>query len=61
MSEAARARERLEFETAAEAVTKGNWGKDSKPSDQHILDIPASKGLQFTSGGLEVCTTMCNF
>lgn len=53
MSEAARARERLEFETAAEAITKGKWGKDSKPSGQHILDISAPAGLQFTSGGLE--------
>lgn len=52
MSEAARARERLEFEAAAEAITQGKWGKDSKPSDQQILGASVGR-LQFTSGGSE--------
>ncbi|KAI3673292.1 hypothetical protein L6452_39409 [Arctium lappa] len=52
MSEAARARERLEFEAAAEATKQGKWGKDSKPSDQQILGASAGR-LQFTSGGSE--------
>ncbi|XP_024961360.1 G patch domain-containing protein TGH isoform X1 [Cynara cardunculus var. scolymus] len=52
MSEAARARERLEFEAAAEAVTQGKWGKESKPSNQQILGASAGR-LQFTSGGSE--------
>ncbi|KAI3504729.1 hypothetical protein L1887_26412 [Cichorium endivia] len=53
MSESARARERLEFEAAAEAITQGKWGKESQPSGQQILGVPGGRGLQFTSGGLE--------
>lgn len=56
MSESARARERLEFEAAAEAITQGKWGKESQsqPSgQQHILGVPGGRGLQFTSGGSE--------
>lgn len=53
MSESARARERLEFEAAAEAITQGKWGKESQPSGQQILDVPGGRGLQFTSGGSE--------
>lgn len=48
MSEASRARERLDFEAAAEAIQKGQWGKESKHSS-------ATGGMQFTSGGVEVC------
>lgn len=58
MSEAARARERLEFETAAEAIMKRHWGKSGKLSEQHILGISAPTGLQFTSGGVEVCNSL---
>lgn len=55
MSEAARARERLEFEAAAEATTQGKWGKESKASNQQILGASAGRELQFTSGGSEAC------
>ncbi|KAE8672566.1 G patch domain-containing protein TGH [Hibiscus syriacus] len=51
MSEAARAREKLDFEAAAEAIDKGKRGKESMVSAQP-LDFLAS-GMQFTSGGLE--------
>lgn len=51
MSEAARARERLEFEAAAIAITQGKWSKES----QQILGASAGQGLQFTSGGSEAC------
>lgn len=51
LSEAARARERLEFEAAAEAIEKGNSGKESKATSQLLGDL---SGLQFTSGGIEV-------
>ncbi|GKD02287.1 G patch domain-containing protein TGH [Tanacetum coccineum] len=53
MSKAARARERLEFEAAAEAVTQGKWGKESQSFSQQILGASAGRGLQFTSGGTE--------
>ncbi|PWA53952.1 hypothetical protein CTI12_AA440330 [Artemisia annua] len=53
MSEAARARERLEFEAAAEAVTQRKWGKEGQSSSQQILGASAGRGLQFTSGGTE--------
>lgn len=56
MSEAARALERLDFEAAAEAIEKGNWGKETKISTQkHITEYLATGGMQFTSGGSEVC------
>ncbi|KAI4335834.1 hypothetical protein L6164_014441 [Bauhinia variegata] len=54
MSEAARARERLDFEAAAEAMEKGNWGKGSKPSAPSLLDFSTAGVLQFTSGGPEL-------
>lgn len=54
MSEASRARERLEFESAAEAIQKGNSGKESIAANQLLADLSISAGLQFTSGGLEV-------
>ncbi|OMO63875.1 SWAP/Surp [Corchorus olitorius] len=51
MSEEARARERLDFEAAAEAIEKAKSGKGSmiptKPFDF------LATGMQFTSGGLE--------
>lgn len=53
MSEAARARERLEFETAAEAMEKGKSGKESQATSQLISDLSATAGLQFTSGGVQ--------
>lgn len=55
MSEAARARERLEFEAAAEAIGKGNWGKEISQSNQQMRDMSINTGLQFTPAGLEVC------
>ncbi|XVF49810.1 hypothetical protein PTKIN_Ptkin04bG0045700 [Pterospermum kingtungense] len=51
MSEAARARERLDFEAAAEAIEKGKQGKESMISAQPF-DFLAT-GMQFTSCGLE--------
>ncbi|KAK3040886.1 hypothetical protein RJ639_027881 [Escallonia herrerae] len=53
MSEAARARERLEFETAADAIQKGKWGSESWPANQQLLDLSTATGLQFTSAGVE--------
>ncbi|KAF7136331.1 hypothetical protein RHSIM_Rhsim08G0139200 [Rhododendron simsii] len=53
MSEAARARERLEFEAAAEAIRKGNWGKETSHSNQQMWVMPTTTSLQFTSAGLE--------
>lgn len=54
MSEAARARERLEFEAAAEAIEKGKGGKESKTPSQLLGDVLPTGGLLFTSGLLEV-------
>lgn len=56
MSEAARARERLEFESVAETINKGNHGKESVPPSELFSSTLATAGLQFTSGGAEVCT-----
>lgn len=56
MTEAARARERLDFEAAAEAIEKGKQGKESKVSTQSIANFLATAGMQFTSGGLQVCS-----
>ncbi|XP_071694477.1 G patch domain-containing protein TGH-like [Rutidosis leptorrhynchoides] len=53
MSEADRARERLEFEAAAEATKQGKWGKESQRSSQQTLAASVGR-LQFTSGGLEM-------
>ncbi|XP_071692743.1 G patch domain-containing protein TGH [Rutidosis leptorrhynchoides] len=53
MSEADRARERLEFEAAAEATKQGKWGKESQRSSQQTLAASVGR-LQFTSGGLEI-------
>ncbi|XP_021674990.2 G patch domain-containing protein TGH [Hevea brasiliensis] len=52
MSEAARAKERLDFEAAAEAIEKGKCNKESKFSTQQ-LEFSAGGGMQFTSAGLE--------
>ncbi|XVE56710.1 hypothetical protein DITRI_Ditri04bG0032700 [Diplodiscus trichospermus] len=51
LSEAARARERLDFEAVAEAIEKGKQGKEGMISTQPF-DFLAT-GMQFTSGGLE--------
>lgn len=51
MSESARARERLEFEAAADAIRKGSSGKESRDADQLLADLSATAGLQFTTGG----------
>ncbi|XP_031276859.1 G patch domain-containing protein TGH [Pistacia vera] len=53
MSEAARARERLDFEAAAEALQKGKSGEESLLTTQQFVGFPATGGLQFTSGGTE--------
>ncbi|KZV23156.1 G patch domain-containing protein 1 [Dorcoceras hygrometricum] len=53
MSEAARARERLEFEDAAEAMNKGKTGKENQAASQLLSDLAANAGLQFTSGGVQ--------
>lgn len=53
MTESARARERLEFEAAAEAIQKGSSGKVSGDANQLLADLSASAGLQFTMGGSE--------
>lgn len=55
MSELARARERLDFEAAAEAIEKGHCGKEIKNSILCITEYLAPGGMQFTSGGLQVC------
>lgn len=54
MSEAARARERLEFEAAAEAMGKANWVKETSHSNQQRRDVSVNMGLQFASAGLQV-------
>lgn len=54
MSEAARARERLEFEAAVEALEKGKPGRESKTPNQLLTDVLSSSGLLFTTGALEV-------
>lgn len=51
MSESARARERLEFEAAAEALWKGSSGKESRVASQLLADLSAAAGPQFTTGG----------
>lgn len=53
LSEAVRARERLDFEAAAEAIEKAKLGKESLMSTQQLLGFSAA-AMQFTSGGLEV-------
>lgn len=59
MSEAARAREKLDFEAAAEVLEKGKRGKESMVSTQPLDFLPT--GMQFTSGGLEVNLRWCFF
>lgn len=54
MSEVARARERLEFEAAADTVQKGNLDKERQATSQLLKDMSAAAGLQFTTGGVEV-------
>ncbi|CAH9143880.1 unnamed protein product [Cuscuta epithymum] len=53
MSEAARARERLEFEAVAEAIQKGKWGKESKSSNEFFSDTIAIAASRFTSSTIE--------
>lgn len=54
MSEAARARERLEFESVAETINKGKQGKDSVPPSELFSSTLATAGLQFTPGAVEL-------
>ena len=61
MSEAARAREKLDFEAAAEAIEKGLQGKESNLSTQQFMEMSATKAMDFTPGGLEVCLRKCHF
>ncbi|VFQ64931.1 unnamed protein product [Cuscuta campestris] len=53
MSEAVRARERLEFEAVAEAIQKGKWGKESKPLNEFFSDTIAVAASRFTSSTVE--------
>ncbi|XP_057951463.1 G patch domain-containing protein TGH [Malania oleifera] len=53
MSEAARARERLDFEAAVEAMNRGKWDKESYLSIEQSMGMSATAGMQFTSGGVE--------
>lgn len=55
MSEAARARERLDFEAAAEAIQKGKLAKENNLANQELFDVSATGGLRFTAGRFEVC------
>ncbi|KAF8005787.1 hypothetical protein BT93_K0157 [Corymbia citriodora subsp. variegata] len=50
MSESARARERLDFEAAAEAIEKGRWRKEFMEGS---VESSSTGGVQFTSGGIE--------
>ncbi|MCD9645330.1 hypothetical protein HAX54_034185 [Datura stramonium] len=54
MSEAARARERLEFESVAETINKGKQQKDSVPPSELFSSTLATAGLQFTPGAVEL-------
>ncbi|KAF3650585.1 G patch domain-containing protein TGH [Capsicum annuum] len=54
MSEAARARERLEFESVAETINKGKQGKGSVPPIELLSSTLATAGLQFTPGAAEL-------
>lgn len=54
MSEAARARERLEFEAAAEEIAKGKRIGESRITNQQPVEISVTTSLQFTSGGSEI-------
>lgn len=47
MSENARARERLDFEAAAEAMEKVRLGKESTSSLQGFIEFSSSGGTQF--------------
>lgn len=62
MSESARAQERLDFEAAAEAIEKGKAYKEVRRATEQPIDFLAG-GLQFTSGGTEVClqNLLCSF
>ncbi|KAF9671401.1 hypothetical protein SADUNF_Sadunf12G0043600 [Salix dunnii] len=53
MSEAARARERLDFEAAAEVIEKGKFNKENKLHSQQLMGFSASGGMQLTFGGLQ--------
>lgn len=53
MSESSRARERLEFEAAAEAIEKEKRGNESRLSNQQFTEICAPTSLQFTYGSQE--------
>lgn len=57
MSEAARARERVDFDAAAEAIEKGHWRKEFT---EGCMESSSTGGMQFTSGGIEVCLFWCS-
>lgn len=61
MSEAARAREKLDFEAAAEAMEKILQGKESNLSIQQLMEMSSAPALDFTPGGIEVCFRKCHF
>ncbi|KAL2338275.1 hypothetical protein Fmac_012721 [Flemingia macrophylla] len=53
MTESARAKERLSFEAAAEAIEKGRQGRGSKPSIASSMDFIPGGVMQFTSSEVE--------
>lgn len=55
MSEVDRARERLDFEAAAEAIEKAKTiTAANPPANQQLMEILATGKGQFISGGIEV-------
>ncbi|GAB2209559.1 hypothetical protein Droror1_Dr00026778 [Drosera rotundifolia] len=52
LSEAARARERLDFEAAAEAIEKAKSGDRGKLPGQQLVEFSLGGGLQFSSSGV---------
>ena len=61
MSEAARARERLDFEAAAEVIEKGKFIKENKLHSQQLMGFSSIGGTQLTFGGLQVHFKCNNF
>lgn len=61
MSEADRARERLDFEAAAEAIEKGKWNKktDLTLTRQHMESSGRGDGRFVPSTGVEVINHSC--
>lgn len=56
MSETARARERLDFEAAAESIEKAKLPNQGRVSPEQLMDFTMAAGLKFASAGVGVCT-----